>query len=102
MDTKNKLYVIFELNGKVVIKEVEIVKETERQYIINCDDVSRICVYKAELETFLNEYIFGFDKERLIALWNQHTCANIDFLKIQLKRTKELLVDRTYREELLQ
>lgn len=86
------LFVIFEECGKTVIKKVEIVKETEKQLIIHCEGVTRKAVNKNLIERFIDEYIFGYDKEVLIELWNSHNEANIAYLKKQLQRVKNLVV----------
>lgn len=87
-----KLFVIFEEYGVPVIKEVEIVKETDKQLIVSCEGVSRKTVNKNLIERFIDEYIFGYDKEVLIDLWNSHNEANVAYLKKQLQRVKNLII----------
>lgn len=95
------LFVIFEENGKTVIKEVEIVKETTKQLIVSCEGVSRKTVNKNLIERFIDEYIFGYDKEVLIDLWNSHNEANIAYLKKQLQRVRALLISDKEKDNLI-
>lgn len=88
-----KLYVIFNLNGKVVIKNVEVLKDTEKQLLINCEGVERKQLNKSLIECFVDEYIFGYDKKVLIRLWNSHNEANLAYLKKQTQRVKDLIIN---------
>lgn len=96
-----KLFVILEEYGEVVIKEVDVLKETDKQLIINCEGVSRKLLNKNLIERFVDEYIFGYDKEILIELWNSHNEANIAYLKKQLQRVKSLLIAEDVKDTLL-
>lgn len=96
-----KLFVIFEEYGKVVIREVEVVKETDKQLIVSCEGVSRKLLNKNLIERFVDEYIFGYDKEVLIDLWNSHNDSNIAYLKKQLQRVKNLIIDEETKATML-
>lgn len=96
-----ELFVIFEEYGKTVIKKVNILKETDKQLIISCEGVYRKSVNKNVIETFTGEYIFGYNKEVLIELWNSHNEANIAYLKNQLQRVSNLIVTDETKEAIL-
>jgi len=97
----NQLYVIFEESNEIKIKEVKIVKETDKQLIIYCDGVSRKVLHKNLIETYVDEYIFGYDKEMLIELWNVHMESHLAYLRKQLNLVKDKVVSTEQKNELL-
>lgn len=96
-----QLYVIYKENGKTTIKEVNIIKETEKQLNIECEGVNRKVVFVSALETFTDGYIFGYDREILIEKWNTHQYAVFGYLKKQLDEVKNLIVSEEYKNDLL-
>lgn len=97
----NQLYVIFEELNEIKIKEVKIVKDTDKQLIISCEGVSRKVLHKNLIETYVDEYIFGYDKEMLIELWNVHMESHLAYLRKQLNFVKDKVVSEEQKNELL-
>lgn len=83
-----KLYVIFKENGETKIKEMKILKESEKQLKVSCEGINRRVVFVSALDTFTDGYIFGYNKEVLIEKWNSHHNAVFGYLKKQLDEIK--------------
>lgn len=86
-----QLYVIFNNEKDVLIKEVTILKETEKQYGVSCEGVARKILTKSTLNTYLNGHIFGFDPEELLNLWNEYHDQKIKEIEEDLLFNKSLL-----------
>ena len=92
--SNKKLYVIFEEEiGRVSIKEVTILKDTDKKLHIECEGVCRKILLKSDLNKFVDEYIFSYDKDSLVELWNIQQRATFLYLKKQLQRVKSLIVE---------
>lgn len=96
------LYVIYKNTaGKTELKEVIIATETDKRFIIDTPGIDRKYVCKYLLEEFVDGYIFGYNKDVLITLWNNHQKANLGYLKKQLQEVKSLIVSDSLKAELL-
>lgn len=96
-----QLYVIFNKEEEVLIKEVTILKETEKQYGISCPGVARKILTKSTLNTYLNGHIFGFDVKEILNQWNEYHDCKIKEIKDDLEFNKSLLRKRVKPESLL-
>lgn len=86
-----QLFVIYNNETEVLIKEVNILKETNKQYGISCEGVPRKILTKSTLNTYLNGYMFGFDKEEILKLWNEYHDNKIKEIEEELAFNKSLL-----------
>lgn len=89
------LYVIFNNETNVVMKEVSITKETEKQFTISCEGVSRKILAKASLEQYLNGYIFGHDKDTLVNTWNEYHSDKVKALETETAFNKALITKKS-------
>lgn len=89
------LYVIFNNETNVIMKEVSIKKETEKQFTISCEGVSRKILAKAYLEQYLNGYIFGHDKDALINIWNEYHSDKVKALESETAFNKALITNKS-------
>lgn len=86
-----QLFVIYNTEKDVMIKEVTILKETEKQFSISCEGVARKILTKASLNTYLNGHIFGFSQDEILKLWNEYHDEKITNIEDELVFTKSLL-----------
>lgn len=96
-----QLYVIFNKEEEVLLKEVTILKETEKQYGIYCEGVNRKILTKSALNTYLNGHIFGFDINELLNLWNTYHDQKIKEIEDELSFNKSLLRHNAKASDLL-
>lgn len=58
-------------------------------------------LHKNLIDTYVDEYIFGYDKETLIELWNVHMESHLAYLRKQLNSVKDKIVSTQKKDELL-
>ncbi len=89
------LYVIFNDGSNVKIREVSVLKESEKRYFIDSDDlaIARKQLDKQNMNKYLSGYVFGNDKNEIINIWNKYHKQEIAEKEAQINEHKSLMTD---------
>lgn len=87
-----KLFVIFNEDTTVSIKQVSITKETDKQVSIKCDGISRKILAKTAIGTYLKEgHIYAESAEEALQIWNEYHANLAKSLKEQADFASSLI-----------
>lgn len=88
------LFVVLTKNNKVCIKEVSVVKETEKQVFLKCEGISRQKISKDAIGTYLKEgHLYAHSPEEALKLWNKHHKELAESLRSQADLAISLITE---------
>lgn len=88
------LKAILKNDNKIEIKNITILGENENLYFIQGEDIDYTSIDKSALYKNINGIIFGFDRKKLICVWNELKKQQIHLLENELYELKKCILSK--------
>lgn len=90
----DELYVIYNACDKIYLSYVDGACVVDEFHWIDNPYVAHKLVHKSSFYTYMDGFMYGNDKEKLITKWNEYHKQQSDYMKIRMLQHDSYIIDK--------